>query len=138
MRGVIEEKTSRIVELIISSVRPFQLMLGKIIGIALVGLTQFLLWVVFTLIIVGGVLTIFQDRIAEYEKQKVDIEQLIPETKSMKSIDLSGQASTESVMVGIYEKIDAINFPLMIGMFILYFLGGYLMYSALFAAVGWQ
>ncbi|MBN4051487.1 ABC transporter permease [bacterium AH-315-M05] len=137
MRGVIEEKTSRIVELIISSVRPFQLMLGKIVGIALVGLTQFLLWVVFTLIIVGGVFMVFQDSIAEAEKRKVDIEQFIPETKTIKGLDLpTGQTGTESMMIGIYEKIDTINFPLLIGMFILYFLGGYLLYSALFAAVG--
>ena len=144
MRGVIEEKTSRIVELIISSVTPFQLMLGKIVGIALVGLTQFLLWIVFTLIIVGGVFMVFQDKIAEVEKQKVDIEQFIPEAKTITGLGLpagqvglpTGQASTESMMIEIFEKIDTINFPLLIGMFIIYFLGGYLLYSALFAAVG--
>src|SRR5690606_33195501 len=61
MRGVIEEKTSRIVEVIISSVKPYQLMLGKILGIALVGLTQFLLWVALSLAAIGVIKTVFAD-----------------------------------------------------------------------------
>src|SRR3546814_11412591 len=64
MRGLIEEKTSRIVEVIISSVKPHQLMLGKILGIALVGLTQFLLWIVLTLAATGIVKTFFTGAIA--------------------------------------------------------------------------
>lgn len=59
MRGVIEEKTSRIIEIIVSSVKPFQLMMGKIIGIAMVGLTQFLLWIILTFLIITGVKTVF-------------------------------------------------------------------------------
>ena len=63
MRGVIEEKTSRVVEVIVSSVKPVQLMMGKIIGIALVGLTQFLIWILLTVAIVGVVKsTVFKDR----------------------------------------------------------------------------
>ncbi len=66
MRGVIEEKTNRIVEVIVSSVKPFQLMLGKIIGVALVGLTQFILWIVLTLIYITTVNSIFfKDQIAD-------------------------------------------------------------------------
>src|SRR3990172_525570 len=59
MRGVIEEKTSRIIEIIISSVKPFQLMVGKIVGVAMVGLTQFLLWIVFTSVIISAVQAVF-------------------------------------------------------------------------------
>ena len=59
MRGVIEEKTSRIVEIIVSSVRPFQLMMGKVVGVAMVGLTQFLLWVILTFTIVNITQTMF-------------------------------------------------------------------------------
>lgn len=66
MRGVIEEKTNRIVEVIVSSVKPFQLMLGKIIGVALVGLTEFILWIVLTLIISTTVNSmLFKDQIAD-------------------------------------------------------------------------
>jgi ABC-2 type transport system permease protein len=63
MRGVIEEKTNRIVEVIVSSVKPFQLMMGKIVGVAMVGLTQFALWVAFTLIIVSTFMSFFSDEI---------------------------------------------------------------------------
>ena len=69
MRGVIEEKTSRIVEVLVSSVKPFQLMMGKIVGIALVGLTQFMLWIAFTFIIITAVQTAFPQ---QFKKNKVE------------------------------------------------------------------
>ena len=78
MRGVIEEKTNRIVEVIVSSVKPFQLMLGKIIGVALVGLTQFILWIVLTLIISTSVNTfILKDQIADTAKHNSQIEKVM-------------------------------------------------------------
>ncbi len=70
MRGVIEEKTSRIVEVIISSVRPFQLMMGKIVGVGLVGLTQFILWVILTFGIVTGVQKAFFPQLTEAPTDK--------------------------------------------------------------------
>ncbi len=136
MRGVIEEKTNRIVEVIISSVRPFQLMMGKIVGVALVGLTQFLLWVVLTFSIV----TAFQLSLNEtpqlshtesmYSRSGkiLNPEQLSEFSKEMKQQD--------STTYQILEAINSIDYGVMIGAFLFFFLGGYLMYAALFAAIG--
>ena len=128
MRGVIEEKTSRIIEVIISSVRPFQLMMGKIIGVASVGLTQFLLWVVLTMIIAGLGLSLFAgDMATDLEgASAAEIAQQMPE----------GQAAQVEAVSGMMDAIDTVNIPLILGCFVFYFLGGYLLYSALFAAVG--
>jgi ABC-2 type transport system permease protein len=132
MRGVIEEKTSRIIEVIISSVKPFQLMLGKIIGVALVGLTQFLLWVILTATIVTGVQTYMFNN-------KFDTEQMVHPSQQ------SAEMLQDKMSYDGQPKIDAneaiaifnsINFPYMLAMFLFYFLGGYLLYSAMFAAIG--
>ena len=123
LRGVIEEKTSRIVEIIISSVKPFQLMMGKIIGIGAVGLTQFVIWVVFTLIIYQGALTFYNFDIAKTKQAEI--------SQSMQAA--TGDAAE---MPEIFEKLDTINFPLLMGAFLFYFIGGYLFYGSLFAAVG--
>ena len=116
MRGVIEEKTNRIVEVIISSVKPFQLMIGKIFGVALVGLTQFVLWVLLTILISTVAETLFIDQ-AEV-------------TNNLNSVD-------QSVFLNELSKLTGgIDLSLIFVSFIFYFLFGYLMYSALFAAVG--
>jgi ABC-2 type transport system permease protein len=116
MRGVIEEKTSRIVEVIISSVKPFQLMMGKILGVALVGLTQFVLWILLTFIIAS---------IAEFVF--IDINDLTTEVNP----------EQQSIILGeIYNLTEGINLLQIFISFIFYFLAGYLTYSALFAAVG--
>ena len=136
MRGVIEEKTSRIVEVIISSVKPFQLMMGKIIGVGLVGLTQFLLWVVLTF----GIVTIVTSTIASKDTKKSATEQIMKQQQAMNPATASAlpdnakQGSDE--MGGIMEALNSVNFPVMIGAFIFFFLFGYLMYAALFAAIG--
>lgn len=132
MRGVIEEKTNRIVEVIISSVKPFQLMMGKIIGIALVGLTQFLLWVVLTFAISSVVTGIFVDpnQIQEQMKQRTTaMGTPIPDQEEV-------NAEIDSQLGNVFSAINSINFPLLIGTFLFYFLGGYLLYGALFAAIG--
>ena len=128
MRGVIEEKTSRIIEVIISSVRPFQLMMGKIIGVASVGLTQFLLWVVLTLVIAGVGLKFFAgDQAAELQAASpAEIAQQMPPE----------QAAQVEAASGLLDAANTVNIPLILGCFVFYFLGGYLLYSALFAAVG--
>lgn len=131
MRGVIEEKTSRIIEVIISSVKPFQLMMGKIIGIALVGLTQFAIWIVLTVGIVVGVQSIFFDM--NYDPANLDGIQMT--TEMMKEMQTE-KAITTKDMIDPNNLIFRINWPLMLGMFLFYFLGGYLLYSAMFAAVG--
>jgi ABC-2 type transport system permease protein len=135
MRGVLEEKTSRIVEVIISSVRPFQLMMGKIIGVALVGLTQFLLWVVLTTVVYAGVSSFMLKGKTDKEK----IEAMMKSRPGMNTalmesgLNEDGQGAPQAKLSAIMETID---FPVLIGMFIFYFLGGYLLYSALFAAIG--
>jgi ABC-2 type transport system permease protein len=131
MRGVIEEKTSRIVEVIISSVKPFQLMLGKITGIALVGLTQFLLWVILTTGIIGiSQAVLLKDKYSAEQISNVQVSgnlmQKLDNTKSNQDLKVNAAV----------DLLNRINFPLMIGMFLFYFLGGSLLYASLFAAVG--
>jgi len=116
MRGVIEEKTSRIVEVIISSVKPFQLMMGKILGVALVGLTQFVLWILLTIII---------STVAELAFLDANVM-----ATEMNSSDQS------VILAQVAELTGGINLLQIFLAFIFYFLAGYLMYSALFAAVG--
>jgi len=117
MRGVIEEKTSRIVEVIVSSVKPTQLMLGKILGIAAVGLLQFLIWVVLT----GAILTAVST-----------LGLLSPD-----AAELAANPAAASVIPSeITGTLQSLNLPLLAGSFLFYFLGGYLLYGALFAAVG--
>lgn len=134
MRGVIEEKTSRIVEVIVSSVKPFQLMMGKIIGVGMVGLTQFLLWVVLTLVIVVGFQTAFPTKFKATETENMMITDTgIPGTAQLGE-DLS--QIDDSMMAQVAEGIRSINFGAIIFSFLFYFLGGYLLYAALFAAIG--
>lgn len=116
MRGVIEEKTSRIIEVIISSVKPFELMMGKILGIALVGLTQFLLWIILTVIIstIAGLAFI-------------DINSITSEINSTESSLILTELNTLTGGIDLLQIFIS---------FIVYFLFGYLMYSALFAAIG--
>lgn len=122
MRGVIEEKTNRIVEVIISSVKPFQLMLGKIMGIGAVGLVQFLIWVILsTVIYMVGVGVFFKDKITpETIVNQQGMEQAIEMSEGMEFI----------------QTIQSIDFPMLIGGFLFFFIGGYLLYAALFAAIG--
>lgn len=129
MRGVIEEKTNRIVEVIISSVKPFQLMMGKIIGIALVGLTQFLLWVILT----GTLYTTFLNTVVKEKYSSNKIEQMIQKSPDGTSVENIDAIIENQQMI---QRISSINWALIIPCFIFYFLGGYLLYGALFAAIG--
>ncbi|MFM7015667.1 MAG: ABC transporter permease [Bacteroidota bacterium] len=124
MRGVIEEKTNRIIEVLISSVKPFELMLGKIVGIALVGLTQFVLWVVLSISITAFVSNIIDSK--HYDSKKIE-QQVQTPSSTMQELKMTEQ---------IQNSLSSVNFSLVIPCFIFYFLGGYLFYSALFAAVG--
>jgi ABC-2 type transport system permease protein len=133
MRGVIEEKTSRIVEIIVSSVRPFQLMMGKIIGIGLVGLTQFVAWMLLTFIIVS----VAQESLMA--KKGTDSGQLTPESIiSAEPVSEEQQVTQEKIarFEGVLGKIKGINFFIMISAFVFYFIGGYILYGSLFAAIG--
>ena len=120
MSGVVEEKTNRIVEVIISSCKPIELMLGKIIGVALVGLTQFAVWGV--LLGSAGLIA----SVAFGVNTSVD-----PEVISNASL-----LTPQSQFGEIFQMIMSVNYPLILSCFLLYFVGGYLLYASLFAAFG--
>ena len=134
MRGVIEEKSSRVVEIIVSSIRPFQLMLGKIVGIGLVGLTQFLLWVIlsFTLVVIAK--QVFFPELGTPSSDAVVVEELF----SSSTLQQSRPVENEEIekFTEMFASISAINFGVMLGAFLFYFLGGYLLYASLFASIG--
>lgn len=137
MRGVMEEKTSRIVEVIISSVRPFQLMIGKIVGIGLVGLTQFLLWIVLSFVIFNGGLYFMQDKVmdAAQTMSQSQMEQMSPEERQIVEEQLAGASASTGVSKAL-GALETLPVATIVICFIIYFLGGYLLYSALFGAVG--
>ncbi len=136
MRGVIEEKTSRIVEILISSVKPFQLMMGKILGIALVGLTQFVLWVVLTLAIVGIAQAALLPDMKAGSPQNQMVESIMSGVNESASEQVQAVQPQLNELQDLLQSIKSMNWPLIIGSFIVYFLGGYLLYASLFAAVG--
>jgi ABC-2 type transport system permease protein len=108
MMGVMEEKTGRIAEIMVSSVKPFQMMMGKIIGIALVALTQFFLWIAFIFIIYNAT----------------------------KSGSVAGDSNVSQFVGGVQTVFTSVNVPLVVGMFAFYFLGGFFFYASLYAAIG--
>ncbi|MGK0326020.1 MAG: ABC-2 type transport system permease protein [Polaribacter sp.] len=126
MRSVIEEKTSRIVEIIVSSVKPFQLMLGKIIGNASAGLLQFLIWGILIFIITTVASSIFGIDMVEMQTAKLPAEQL----------EAAKQAAGMDKMQLIIQEVLRLPILKMFVLFIFYFLGGYMLYSSMFAAVG--
>lgn len=131
MRGVIEEKTSRIIEIMISSVKPFQLMMGKIIGIALVGLTQFILWIVLT----ASISTLAVTTLVGKDQLKQS------STMSMKAADGTTVSSAavdtvDSPVLSMQKSLAGLDLTKIILVFIFFFIGGYLFYSALYAAIG--
>jgi len=144
MRGVIEEKTNRIIEIIISSVRPFQLMMGKIIGIGLVGLTQFALWVVLTIALITFGKNAFFPELTTPSGNEVVAEGFMEKApgqqadimQSNQTKDLSGSLTENARVQEIFSALEDINVGLMVGSFIFFFLGGYLLYGSLFAAIG--
>lgn len=127
LRGVIEEKSNRIVEVIISSVKPFELMMGKIIGIAMVGLTQIVTWIVLTLAIYFIACTVI-----------LGPEIMSPSgTVMTKQIEqISEMTKGQGIMLNIVDMIQSINFSAILWSFLFYFVFGYLLYAALFAAIG--
>lgn len=137
MRGVIEEKTSRIVEVIISSVKPYQLMLGKILGIALVGLTQFMLWIILSIAAMGVIKSAFADDIDLSRMKQTTAMQTAPAAGDHPGESSANEAAADpNPAMEVLQALGTLNIPLILGCFIFYFLGGYLLYSALFAAVG--
>lgn len=127
MRGVMEEKMNRIAEVMVSSVKPFQLMLGKIIGIAAVGLTQLMLWIILIMILVNLLPFILP----------ADTLQSVQHTnQAMPGAMGPNDTVSRTIMSSTGIDISSVNWLLTIAMFLFYFLGGYLFYAALFASVG--
>ena len=137
MRGVIEEKTSRVVEVIISSVKPIQLMMGKIIGIALVGLTQFMIWIFLTV----GIVTVLKTTILP-KSGITEISQSMPQNLMSGNQQVAGTTTAAQISPQLAEFSqmfdNAMNQPwgLIIICFIFYFITGYLLYASVFAAIG--
>jgi ABC-2 type transport system permease protein len=124
MQGVIEDKSSRIIEILVSSVKPFQLMCGKIIGIGAVGLTQFLIWIVLisslSLIVTGY----FDMQMPQQQVMELAI------------TDLDQNFGQDNQLIELIQAVQGINFINLALTFIFYFIGGYLLYGAFFAAIG--
>ncbi|HEY9123845.1 MAG TPA: ABC transporter permease [Bacteroidales bacterium] len=139
MRGVIEEKTNRIVEVIVSSVKPFELMMGKIAGIAAIALIQFTAWLLLTVsFITIGQKALFPE-ISLSETNKVvaqDIMQKQQPTQTVINIQSQAIDDKTAKMKEFYTAMNNINFGVIFGCFIFFFLGGYLLYAAIFAAIG--
>lgn len=129
MRGVMEEKTSRVAEVIVSSVKPFPLMLGKIIGIGAVGLTQFLLWIGL-IVILAGVAQAFIPHDVLNEVSQLQQANVMSNASAIQTSEAARQ------IFELKQSVANANWLLIIGCFIYYFLGGYLFYASLFAAVG--
>lgn len=134
MRGVMEEKQNRIVEVLISSVRPFQLMMGKIVGVAMVGFTQFMLWIGITaLMLVIGLAVLasskFDPAVLAESGMTTQVQQQL----------IAAQAQTAASPVDadkVEEFIAQVNVPLVLAVFAFFFIGGYLLYASLLAAIG--
>lgn len=125
MRSVIEEKTSRIIEIIISSVKPIQLMMGKIIGTSLAGVTQFVIWIVLLGILSTIVSIIFGIDLMSTQGQQQELVQQAMDSSSMQNeINLAVQS---------FQNLPITN---LIVAFLFFFIGGYLLYSSLYAAIG--
>lgn len=129
MKGVIEEKSNRIIEVLVSSVKPFQFLLGKIIGIAAVGLVQFLIWIVLGVVVVMAMQAFFMPNL--------DIEAL----RNVSDLGMMAQTSNINpeqlaIIQNVIKTIDPLFIVKFIGAFLFYFIGGYLLYASLFAAIG--
>jgi len=142
MRGVIEEKLNRVVEIVISSVKPFQLMIGKIIGIGMVGLTQFLIWIILLFVIMFGLqkyvayneniyMTQYQSQsIIGYSKNSSVIDQ---QNNHSEIVSSNIKLETAKVLLESFQKID---FTFIVIMFLFYFVAGYILYASMFASIG--
>lgn len=135
MQGVIDEKTSKVVEVIVSSVKPFQLMLGKIIGIASVGLLQFTIWIVLSSVVFTVVLGQFGLEMPQKQMSEQVSKQMEPSTAEAVPLEKNKASENEGIK-NLLGNMSQIPFGTIAVVFIFYFLGGYLLYGSLFAAVG--
>ena len=144
MQSVIEEKSSRVVEVLVSSVKATELMFGKIIGVACVALTQFLLWVVLTAVIVGGVSafvgfdSIFESSTTQTEQMAQMAQGLGVDESAMDMAAMSDPSALmqDSEMEAVLSTLKDLNYVQILIAFIVYFVLGYLLYASFFAAIG--
>ena len=134
MRGVLEEKQNRIVEVIISSAKPVQLMIGKILGLAAVGLTQFLIWVILMAGIFTGAKSMFLNEDTMQQMVQNQSQNIMVQGSNESAVQVMEQIEPGQ-FEQIVEKIEGINFPQIIISFLIFFILGYLLYSSLMAAV---
>lgn len=139
MRGVFEEKNNRIVEVIISSVKPVELMMGKILGIALVGLTQFSVWILLSF----AILTVVQSQVLP-DDPKAMREQISQSVMSQAQAAMDDEAAMQTTdfteqeqeFAKIFNNLMNVNWPFILISFFFYFIFGYLLYASVFAAIG--
>ncbi len=134
MRSVVEEKTNRIIEVIITSVRPFQLMMGKISGIALVALTQFMAWIILTIGIYQFALSYYMQDNIPMQNQEI-VNEIPMNSPGAMSPGMDVSENNPEIM-NILGMLNIGEYLYMLGIFLFYFIAGYLLYGAMFAAVG--
>ena len=132
MRGVIEEKNNRIIEVMVSSLRPFQLMMGKIVGIAAVGLTQFVLWIMLSVAAIAVVNVTNADMFAQISQAQNAKNIVTTDTQVAKE----ASQTIANQLPEITQGLLAIDFKVILSVFVFFFVLGYLLYASLFAAVG--
>ena len=131
MNSVMQEKTNRIVEVMVSSVKPFDLMMGKIISVGLVGLTQIGIWLI---LIVGlGIAAMMGLGVPLFMNNEAE---LLAQAQSMGAASMAGATTIDPDMLDFAQTLSGINFTQIIVSLILYFIGGYIIYASLFAAIG--
>ncbi len=138
MRGVIEEKTSRVVEVIVSSVKPVQLMMGKIVGIGMVGVTQFMLWIsIIVLFVVVGAQFLNSSGVMEslYESAPSNIMEVAEQARQESEADVAQPAVAPGI-ASLLRNLLSVDWIGTLALFLFYFLTGYLLYASIFAAIG--
>lgn len=139
MRGVIEEKTSRIIEVMVSSVKPFELMMGKVVGIALVGLTQFIVWIGLSYLVGTIGMSVLAGKMSD---KKTEVAAAVVKSKTLETAqdkamkDMASASQAKDPLQKVTKMLDSLNFPMILSTFLFFFIGGYLLYGALFAAIG--
>ncbi len=136
MSAVIEEKQSRVVEVLVSSVKATELMFGKIIGIALVAITQFVLWILLSGVILAVAGGVMRDRLIGDADPTELAQSLGVSPDQLDTVDLSQLAGADSEVANVLDMIHSIPVGQIIVIFLLFFLFGYLLYASLFAAIG--
>jgi ABC-2 type transport system permease protein len=136
MRSVMEEKTNRIVEVIVSSVKPFQLMLGKIIGVACVGITQFIIWMILSTTLTTVSSSLFLSKVINDTETMEEQKEVVYKQGSNANFQEMQKPGTTVEAMEVIKTMISLDVKEILLAFFLYFLGGYLLYSALFAAIG--